>query len=274
MELGIFSKVYSDLDFDGALREIKKQNMNTIQFNFSNIGLSSLPMEVTEENIETIKNAILKNGVSISVISGTFNTLELEKEKIEENLKKFTTVIKTARLLEIPYVSISTGSFNQKDFWSSHPDNHTEKAWTLLLSTLEPMIKIAEENNVTIVFEPEQANVVSTSKEALRLLKYFDTSNLKVLFDAANVVTKEDSDSLIEKIKSAIIDLKEYIAIAHCKDCIVNKDGVTFAAVGKGNLPLHDYIKELKKYYNGPIIMHGLEKSDVPFAVKYIKEVL
>lgn len=274
MELGIFSKVYSDCDFNSALKEIKNQNMKTIQFNFSNVGLPSLPSEIPEDKIKTIKDALMKNGVSISVISGTFNTLELDEKKRKENFKKFSAVIKAAKLLGVPNVSISTGSFDQENFWRVHPENHTEKAWDLLLSTLEPMIKTAVENNITIVFEPEQANVVSTSKDSLRLLETFKISNLKVLFDAANVVTKEDSGNLIEKIKTCIIDLKDYIAVAHCKDCIVDKNGVTFAAVGKGNLPLQDYIKELKKYYDGSLIMHGLEKEDVPFAVKYVNEVL
>lgn len=274
MTLGIFSKVYSDTDFETSLKEIKGQGMDTIQFNFSNIGLSSLPSEVSERDIKTIQNAIQKSKVNISVISGTFNTLELDKNKRRENLKKFTAVVRAAKLLEVPYVSISTGSFNQKNFWSPHPDNGTEKAWELLFQTLEPMLKAAVENNVTIIFEPEQANVVRTSKDSLRLMEKFSSPNLKVLFDAANIVTKYDKDNLSEKIQEAIEELKKYIAIAHCKDCIVTEKGVTVAPVGKGNLPLEEYIRELGKCYDGPLIMHGLEKEDVPFAVKYIKQFL
>lgn len=272
MEYGIFSKVYIDYEFEIALHKIKDQGLNTVQFNFANVGLSSLPKVINEDLISKIKEATINSGVDIAVISGTFNTLELNQDKKKGNLKCFATVVKAAKALSVPYVSISTGSFNQRDFWSPHPDNHTEQAWELLQHTLAAMLDIAAANEVTIIFEPEQANVVSTAEDSLRLLNYFDTPYLKVLFDAANIVTPMDVNDTLGKIKNTLSELKNYIALAHCKDCVVTEGEVTFAPVGKGNLPLKEYLQELSKYYEGPIIMHGLNEEDVPFALNYLNE--
>jgi L-ribulose-5-phosphate 3-epimerase len=270
MERGIFSKVFIEYPFEKALTKIRKFGFSTVQFNFSNVGLSSLPQNINYEIVEDIRQACEKTSITISVISGTFNTLELDEEIRQKNINGFRNVVETANALGVSYVSISTGSFNQKDFWSSHPDNHTEKAWAYLYDALDEMLKIASNNGVTIIFEPEQANVVSTVEDTLRLISHYQSPNLRVLFDAANIVTAQDTGQLKDKINKSLKELGEYIAIAHCKDCLVSEDEVQFAPVGRGNLPLNDYIKELKKYYDGPVIMHGLAEEDIAFAIKSI----
>jgi len=272
VKLGIFSKVYLEDDFGTALHKIKAQGMVTIQFNFANVGLTGLPEEINEETISEIRAATINSGVDIAVISGTFNTLELHEDKKNENLKGFRQVVEAAKALNVPYVSISTGSFNQEDFWSPHPDNHTEQAWELLQQTLGAMLDFAAAHEITVIFEPEQANVVSTAEDALRLLNYFNTPYLKVLYDAANIVTPSDANDKIGKIKKTLFQLKDYIALAHCKDCMVTAEKVAFAAVGKGNLPLKEYIQELSKYYDGPVILHGLDEEEVPYALNFLKE--
>lgn len=270
MELGIFSKVYLQYELEIALQKIKAQGLSIVQFNFANVGLESLPKEISEETILRIKEATTNSGINIAVISGTFNTLALNEEKQAENLKCFKNVVEAAKALDVPYVSISTGSLNQDDYWSPHPDNHTERAWELLYKSLRWMLEIAETNQVTLVFEPEQANVVSTAEDALRLLKELDTLYLKVLYDPANLVTPKDNKDLLGIIQKTLLELKDHIAIAHCKDGVVTEDQIIFAPVGKGNLPLKEYVYELSKYYNGPLIMHGLDENDVAYALDYL----
>ncbi|WP_339315164.1 sugar phosphate isomerase/epimerase [Paenibacillus sp. FSL R10-2734] len=270
MKLGIFTKVYIDYELEIALRKIKAQGISTVQFNFANVGLASLPIEISQETISQIKEATINSGVNIAVISGTFNTLELNEEKKVEDLQCFKNVVEAASALSVPYVSISTGSLNQEDYWSPHPDNHTEKAWKLLYESLTWMLKIAEANQVTLVFEPEQANVVSSVEDSLRLLKDLNTPYLKVLYDAANLVTPEDHKNLIGKISKTLTALKDHIAIAHCKDAFVTEEKITFAPIGKGNLPLKEYLNELSEYYDGPVIMHGLGEDDVVYALNYL----
>lgn len=270
MDIGIFSKVFKDYSLKEAFERIKDYGLSVIQFNFVNVGLPSLPDEIDDEIIQEIIDTANDVGIEIPVVSGTFNTLELEKDKLDQNIQRFGVVVEAARKIGIQFVSISTGSFNQEDFWSPHPDNHTEKAWEHLYYSLDRMLEIAEKNEVTIVVEPEQANVVSTAEDALRLLNHYNSPYLKVLYDAANVVSTDDVNSLNDKINDTLEQLSNHIAIAHLKDAIVTKDDIHFASVGKGNLPLNSYLQELRKYYKGPVIMHGLEENDINDALESI----
>lgn len=270
MEIGIFSKVFKSYPLDEAFQKIKNYDISTVQFNFSNVGLDSLPSEISDEVIQKIKNKKNEYDISIPIVSGTFNTLELDEDKHEQNMHNFKVVVEAASELDIPYVSISTGSFNQEDFWSPHPENHTEKGWERLYKSLDEMLEVAISNDTTIVVEPEQANVVSTAEDTLKLLAHYDTSNLKVLYDAANIVTTSDANNLENKIDKTLNKLSDHIAIAHCKDCVVQENKIEFVPVGKGNLPLKSYIKKLKNYYSGPVFMHGLEEEDVEFAMKFL----
>ncbi|EOH91767.1 sugar phosphate isomerase/epimerase family protein [Enterococcus pallens] len=273
MELGIFSKGYKNYELTEAFTRIKQSGLSSVQFNFANVGLASLPEAIPEETLQQIQTAAERTGISLAVISGTFNTLELEEATHQQNLHNFQQVVQAAAKLGVPFVSISTGSFNQEDFWSPHPDNHTEKAWSRLYRSLDEMIAIAAGHQVVIVVEPEQANVVSTVEDTLRLMAHYQQSPyLKVLFDAANIVTTEDADQLEKKILTALDKLKDYVAVAHCKDAQVTKEKIEFKAVGKGNLPLKSYLEKLRESYQGPVIMHGLEEDEVEFALNYLEQ--
>lgn len=273
MELGIFSKVYKNYDLEDAFSKIKAAGFDTVQFNFANVGLDSLPSDIPESIIEQISLATKNTGITIPVVSGTFNTLELNEDKHNANMHNFAEVVKAASKLSIPCVSISTGSFNQEDFWSAHPENHTEEAWQKLYHSLDEMLKVATEHGVIIVVEPEQANVVSTVEDSLRMMNHYNYSPyLKILFDAANIITPSDANCLESKINDSLEVLKDSIKIAHCKDCYVTSEKIEFRAVGKGNLPLKNYISQLSKFYNGPIIMHGLDEEDVEYAMNYLEK--
>ncbi|MEK4302206.1 sugar phosphate isomerase/epimerase [Oceanobacillus sp. FSL W8-0428] len=268
MEKGIFSKVFVKYPLEEAFIKIREFGFSTVQFNFANVGLPSLPQKVSNEILEQIQETCEKTGISISVISGTYNTLELNNETRKKNIEGFKNVVESAKKLNVPYVSISTGSFNQEDFWSPHPENHTKKAWNYLFESLDEMLDIASRNGVTIVIEPEQSNVISTIEDVKKLMNHYQSPYLKVLFDAANIITTDDIGQLENKINRSLKELSEYIAVAHCKDCLVSKGKITFAPIGKGSLPLNQYLKELKKYYDGPVIMHGLDEEDIAFALK------
>lgn len=94
MKLEIFSKVYSNYELEIALHKINAQDMSIVQFNFANVGLASLLKKISQGIILQIKETTINSGVSIAVISGTYNTLELNEEKKAFGLMKQTNHIR------------------------------------------------------------------------------------------------------------------------------------------------------------------------------------
>lgn len=259
MKFGIFSKVFAKYSLTEAFSMIKEYGFNYVQFNMNNVGLDSMPEYVSDEVINEIKATSSKYGTKLSVLSATFNTLELDEQKRLDNLSKFKVLLDVAVKLDIKYVSISTGSFNQEDFWSPHPANQSDQAWKLLLANLDIMLKAAASRKITILIEPEQANVIQSAKDTLKLLNHYQSDYLKVLYDPANLMTIDDNGYEFKKIKESLKLLSRYIEMAHLKDFDYQDNKVIFVPVGKGKLNISEYLNELRKYYQGEVIMHDLE---------------
>lgn len=270
MKLGIFSKIYNNYCLDEAFLKIREHGIKNIQFNMSNVGLESLPEHINDNIIKKIKHSQNKYGISIPVISGTFNTLELDKNKNAENLRRFINLLNAAKILNIECVSISTGSFNQKNFWRSHPENQTEKAWELLMKRLEQMLIEAEKRKIIIVVEPEQANVVQSESDVMRLMEYYKSNYLRVLYDPSNLMTIKDIGQEIDKIKYSLNVLRKYIVVAHLKDFNIRKEKIVYTPLGRGLLPINLYLEELGNFFNGSVIMHDLKIEDIQYALEQI----
>jgi sugar phosphate isomerase/epimerase len=73
--------------------------------------------------------------------------------------------------------------------WRKHPDNNTAEAWRDMPEGMAKLAAIAEQYEVMIAFEPEQANVIDSAHKARELLATLQSANVKVLIDAANLLT-------------------------------------------------------------------------------------
>ncbi|MCP4072648.1 MAG: sugar phosphate isomerase/epimerase [Hyphomicrobiales bacterium] len=73
--------------------------------------------------------------------------------------------------------------------WGSHGAedwNVAKGAWDSLLKIVEPAIRLAEKENVTLVVETGNGNMINSSWTARKLIDDLGTDRLKVLWDPAN----------------------------------------------------------------------------------------
>ena len=160
---------------------------------------------------------------------------------------------------------------NATDKWKSHPDNNTKEAWRDLRETLDPALAIAEEYNLYLGVEPENANVINTVDKASQLLREVNSQHLKIVFDPANLFESESPDAIRKRIEYGLDVLGEHIISTHAKDRDSNGNDV---AAGKGFLPYQDFLKGLKRInYRGNLILHGLEAAEVPDSVEFIRSI-
>src|SRR5438105_12814742 len=140
-------------------------------------------------------------------------------------------------------ITLCTGTRDPEDMWRWHPENTSSQAWSDLLFSMDAAVRIAEKEQVTLAFEPESANVVSTAAKGHALLAAMQSPHLKVVIDPANLIDPGNERPMRQVLDEAFDLLGEQIVIAHAKDRGADD---TFRAAGEGILDHDSYLRLLQ----------------------------
>jgi sugar phosphate isomerase/epimerase len=268
MELGIFAKTFRRPDARATLEAVRALGLGCAQFNFECAGLSSMPEEVPPSTVAAVAAAARDTCVRLAALSGTFNMAHPEPEVRKRGVLRLRVVTQAAAQLNIPYVTLCTGTRDPENMWRAHPDNRSDQAWADLLESMEQALPLAAEAGIALAIEPEHANVVSDADRARVLLDVFGVGDrLRVILDPANLWegNRPQHDVLYEALDLLGADL----AIAHAKDRAA--DGKT-CALGRGVVDFDTYFGLLRSVgFTGPVIMHGFEEAEAAESAAYVR---
>ena len=267
MRLGVFAKTFDRRSVDECLLAVRGAGIDCAQFNLSIASLPTVPEQVPDSVIETIRAATDATGVSLPAISGTFNAAHPDPVVRRSFIARFPALCTAAVRLGIPVITLSSGSRDPEDMWRWHPDNTTDAAWEDSRNTLRAVSAMAEDCGLLVAVEPEHSNVVSTAELAVRMLDEVDNSALKIVYDAANLLDPDtfDQAEARRRISADVATLGKRIALAHAKELTAGRAPVP---AGSGLLPWQHIVDELTAHgYDGALVIHGLAEAQVPLAV-------
>ncbi|UVC08589.1 sugar phosphate isomerase/epimerase [Rhizobium sp. TH2] len=268
MQLGIFAKTFPGTDPHEVLAAVRDSGFATAQFNLACVGLPSMPDAVPPETIAAIRKASIATGVSLCALSGTYNMAHPDKIVRDTGLRQLRTVIETAAALNIPLVTLCTGSRNAKDQWAHHPDNNDPSAWADMSAGIARALDMAEQHGVDLGIEPEQANIVMSAADATRLISEMGSKRLRIVLDPANLFERADRQQAAAIVAKAIEAAAGHIAMAHAKDR--HADG-RFATSGEGVVDFPAFILRLRATgFDGPLVTHGLSASEAPGVATFL----
>jgi sugar phosphate isomerase/epimerase len=268
MQLGIFAKTFAGHTPTDVLAAAEAAGYDCVQYNWACSGLDSMPDEVPQAALEATQAAISSSGLEAVALSGTFNMIHPDTEVRQHGLARLETVIASASALNIPMVTLCTGSRNPHDQWAAHPDNDTDLAWNDLMLIMAEAVRMAERHDVCLGVEPELANTVNSIDKASRLMQAFSSSHLRIVLDPANLFEQVSNAERHAIIERAIDELAPYISLCHAKDRLA--DG-QFCVAGDGVIDYPHYLSCLKRIgYAGPMITHGLEADDAPRVAAFL----
>ena len=292
LELGIFAKTFRRPSVDGLFETIAQHGFRCTQWNWACVpGLSSLPHKVTLKTRRAVKRAAAASGVRIAAISATFNLLDPIAR--ERGLALLPAQAEAAIAMDCNLLTLCTGTRNQADMWTHHPDNDTEEAWREMLGSLHRACRIASRYGVHLAIEPETANVVSDAVRAERVLRELGSdSPVRVILDAANLYKPPvDPRAQPEVIDEALARLGKYMSLAHAKDISDPAphslgdralEHYTHTAAGSGILPYGHYVDALlhtpavlERAQAGqrlPFILHGLTEEQAAGSVAFVRK--
>ncbi|MDO4632602.1 MAG: sugar phosphate isomerase/epimerase [Eubacteriales bacterium] len=274
MEIGVFSRTYHCTEVEKTFQRMQEDGIFHTQYNFQNAGLTPLPEKIPEKLLLQIRHSARESGIALDVLTGTFNMIDPENDRRKKSIEQFRLQCYAAAQLEIPVVSLCTGSRHPKDKWTWDDQNLTDAAWSDLLRTTEAILRIAEKEGVVLAFETEPSNIINTPERARKYLDEFQCPQLKVIMDAANLFRPGEMRDIHEEIDKAFALLSEEIVTAHAKD--YRYDGkLSFCGAGRGEIDWPYYMKKLiNAGYRGSLIMHGLEEEEIAARAEYLRECL
>lgn len=270
MQIGIFAKTFPRPTIEEMFDAVAHHQLDCVQFNMSCVGLPSLPDRIETAISSRIRASAKSRGIALAAVSGTYNMIHPDLQIREGGLKRLRALASACQAIGTEVITLCTGTRDPQNMWRWHPDNTSPQAWNDLLHSMEAALHIAEEEQVILAIEPEQANVVNTAARGHKLLHEMRSPRLKIVFDAANLITSGQNQQ--NALNEAFALLGEAIIIAHAKDR--GPDG-TFQAAGEGILDYAHYLNLLQASgFDGPIILHGLDESQVDTSLRFLKDKL
>jgi sugar phosphate isomerase/epimerase len=268
MQLGIFAKTFPGKTAREVLGAVKAAGFQSAQYNLACSGLTSMADEVPETATAEIATAVKETGIELVALSATWNMAHPEKAVRQKGLRQLRVMAPVARALNIPLITLCTGTRDTEDQWRHHPDNTTPAAWADMRETMAEALLIAEQAGVSLGVEPELGNVVSSAAKAKQLLGEMKSPRLKIVLDAANLFEHESLNAQRAIVSQAAELLSGSIAMAHAKD---RKADGSFIAAGQGVLDFPHFLNALHGTgFDGPLITHGLSAEEAPGVANFL----
>jgi sugar phosphate isomerase/epimerase len=228
-----------------------------------------MPDAVPPAIIGAVAKAAEATSVTLSALSGTYNMAHPDLQVRNDGLRRLRVVIEAAAALSIPLVTLCTGTRDPNDQWAHHPDNSHPSAWADMAREMEKALALAESHGVDLGIEPEQANIVTSASDAMRLIAEMGSRRLKIVLDPANLFERATREEARAIVADAVEWTAGNVAMAHAKDR--HADG-RFATAGQGVVDFADFIARLRKSgFDGPLVTHGLSAEEAPGVARFLK---
>lgn len=274
MQLGIFAKTFLRDSIEANLDAVRQHGFSCTQYNLVCAGLPMLPEAIEPELCERIRQGHDDRGLSIAAISGTFNVIDGNRERLEANIRRLRVLAEATSALGTDVITLCSGTRDPQNMWQRHPDNDTPEAWRDVIKSMRRIVALADEFNVTVAVEPEVNNVVDSAVKARRLLDEIGSPNLKIVLDAANLFHAGELNLMRDVLDEAFALVGGDIVIAHAKD--LNRDGdAGHEAAGAGLLDYDYYLHGLRTCgFEGPLIAHNLTEEQAPECAQFLRKKL
>jgi len=286
-KLGVFAKHISRATPEELFGAVAGFGLDCTQFNAACLGIPSLPGQIDVALWSRAARAARCAGVRVVALSATFNLLDENKLRLRDNFRRLEVLAQGAVILDTDLLTLCSGTRNQEDMWTYHPENQSSVAWQEMIDAMRRALEVAIEYDLNLGIEPEVANVVSNANDGVRLIRELGSNRIRIVFDPANLYRPPANPRRDDHvITDALTLLGDRIAIAHCKDIAAPAaPGATHqpgealyahVAAGTGILDYHHYISELRRLASTgvPLILHGLSEEQIPGSVAFVRRCL
>lgn len=243
LRLGVRAHDFGRMRADELAARIAANGFTRVQLalNKAIAGLNLAAGDLNAELAREIAGAFGRHGVRIEVLGCYINPIHPDRETRKNLLQYFKDHLRFARAFGCAIVALESGSVNAD--YSPHPANHGDAAFHELLAVLSGLVAKAEEFGVTVGCEPVHCHVVSTAQKMRRVLDTIRSKQLRVVFDAANLLPAEAAAQQSQLIPRALQLLGDDIVVVHAKDFTIQNGGLKTVPAGCGQLDFEPILR-------------------------------
>jgi len=272
------------MEFAFSTNAFKKFSLNDTINILSKIGYNGIeilcdiphayPKNITNSDINELKQLLSKLKISISnlnaftlfAIGDTYHPSWIENDIESRKMRIGHTLdcIKLARKLGVSNISTEPGG----------PVNSQGLSEKELLRIFEnginEVLKTAENENVTVLVEPEPGLLIENSEQFIKFIKNFDSKHIGLNFDIGHFFcVGEDPSQVIYK-------LSEYVRHVHLEDIAADRTH-HHLMLGEGAIDIESVFKSMKDIgYEGFITIELYPYQECPInaaknGMKFIK---
>ena len=222
------------LSFDELIDFLYDNKIGGLEIHKIDAFIGENPFEIT--NINKTKRKLFEKSIKITCVDAYSNFAELSnKNGIIEDITK---AIELASLLDCKFVRAHAFDDKCIDF---------DKTFDFIKEIISQVLPIAENKNVTILFE--SMGLFADTKKLVKLLNFFACDNFGALWDIHHTYRFGN-----ENPETSITNLGKHIKHLHIKDSICEQGVVLYKLLGEGDLPFKKIFDSLRSInYEGYI---------------------
>lgn len=233
--------------------------------------LEDVPRPMTYEWAQGIKRDFDQQGIRVAILGCYINPVHPDPEKRESELKAFENGLDMAPYLGNSIVATETGSLNAKNVRCE--DTWTDKNFSTFLNIVERLLNHAIKNNVIMALEAvADKNTLDNPQRMLKVMQTFESPNLRVLFDAVNILPIHGLDDYEAYYDETVSMLSPYICAMHLKDFVwaeqLNEFPFATGKVKNGTIPIGEGIMPWKTIFG---IYKKYKVDKVPMTLENFK---
>ena len=197
--------------------------------------MEDAPEKLTDEYARRVRKEFGESGLECAVLGCYLNLADPNPERRKQTQEIYKAHLRFAAKIGARVVGTETYANPESVF--SDPAPQSEEAFQLLLDSLKPVIRCAEECGAVLAVEPVWCHIISTPERAVRMLEELPSENLQIILDAVNLIAPEEANRAEDIIRNAISLLGDRVRILHMKDYVITPEGELDAcACGLGSM--------------------------------------
>jgi len=236
--------------------------------------ISEHPGQLSPGFAHHVRDAFAAQAINIAVLGCYINPIHPDPEARELSLRRFEEHLQFARDFGCAIVGTETGSRNADCTY--HPASQSEDAFLELVRSVRRLADTAEKYGSIVGIEGvAHHHTMDTYDKLVRLLEMVDSDNLRVIYDPVNFFPLDECHRQQELMDEAFRRFGDRIVAIHCKDFIINADGLKEGDLpsGEGEFDHAHFMKLLRKQKPGiDIILESTHTGNVEQVLEFVRQ--